>query len=158
MNENLSLSDEGFALIEKSEGLRLQCYLDCHNRLTVGYGHKLQPDESYPRGITIDQAIALLHADVQYAEAAVRRLVNVVISQGQFDALTDFIFNEGEGHFANSTLRIKINRGDFNDAEHEFGRWVYAGGQVQPGLVVRREAERELFIRGLNRDLQPQPI
>ena len=39
-----------------------------------------------------------------------------------------------------------VNAGDFNGAANQFSRWVYAGGKVLPGLVKRREAEKQLFI------------
>ena len=140
------LSGEGLQLLKQSEGLRLKPYLDANNRLTVGFGHKLLPNEAVaPGGINEQQALAFLEADVEHAEATVRRLVKVQLTQGMFDALVDYIFNEGEGHFGSSTLLRKINEAHFDDAAHEFGRWVYAGGKIMPGLVVRREAERVLF-------------
>lgn len=36
-----------------------------------------------------------------------------------------------------------------DEAANEFGRWVYAGGKVLPGLVKRREAERQLFLQNV---------
>lgn len=39
--------------------------------------------------------------------------------------------------------------GEIKAACNQFPRWVYAGKQKLPGLVKRREAERELCLRGL---------
>jgi len=54
---------------------------------TIGFGHRLRPDESYPDGITSCHGDAILVADVAIAEAAVYSQVRVPLSQGQFDAL-----------------------------------------------------------------------
>jgi lysozyme len=62
-----------------------------------------------------------------------------------FDAMSDFIFNEGEGRLAASTLLRLVNQGDKEGAAGQFGRWIYAGKVVQPGLVLRRLVEKELF-------------
>jgi lysozyme len=70
----------------------------------------------------------------------------IALSQNQLDALTSWCFNLGMGNFQKSTLLVKLNAGDFHAAAHEIPRWVYAGGKVLPGLVRRREAERQLFL------------
>jgi lysozyme len=69
-------------------------------------------------------------------------------TQGQFDALTDFVFNLGEARFASSTLLRKHQVGNYPGAALEFPRWVYAGGRVLPGLVKRRAAEAHLYLSG----------
>ena len=46
------------------------------------------------------------------------------------------------------TLRRKLNAADVQGAANEFLRWVYAGGRKLRGLVIRREAERKMFIGG----------
>lgn len=64
------------------------------------------------------------------------------LTQGQAEALVDFVFNLGIGALKRSTL-LKFIRGGYA-TEHiqaEFRRWVYAGGEVQKGLVKRREWE-----------------
>jgi lysozyme len=72
----------------------------------------------------------------------------IVLTQNQLDALSCWAFNLGMGAFVSSTLLVKLNRGDFDGAAAEFPRWVYAGRplRVLPGLVRRREAERQLFL------------
>ncbi|WP_148245216.1 glycoside hydrolase family protein [Enterobacter asburiae] len=50
------------------------------------------------------------------------------------------------GLSATGTLPGKLNAGDYDGATDEFLRWVHAGGESQPGLVRRREAERKLFM------------
>ena len=100
----MQLSAEGLELIKRSEGFRDHVYLDVAGLLTIGYGHLIKPNESFPGGIDESQAAAMLAQDVQEAERAVDRLVKVALTQGQFDALVDFCFNLGAGRLAGSTL------------------------------------------------------
>ncbi|WP_420285117.1 lysozyme, partial [Serratia liquefaciens] len=79
-------------------------------------------------------------------EQGVNQLVKVKITQGQFDALVSFAYNLGLRSLSTSTLLQKMNTGDKQGAANEFGRWVNAGGVKLNGLVMRRAAERELFL------------
>ena len=138
-----SLSAQGLDLIKDFEGLRLAAYQDSAGVWTIGYGHTggVQPGDR----ITQAEAEKLLEQDTAWAQQAVRDLVNVPLTQGQFDALTSFTFNLGAGALESSTLLKKLNAGDYAGAQAEFGKWVHAGGEVLPGLVRRRAAEAELF-------------
>ena len=60
-------------------------------------------------------------------------------------AIADFIFNLGEGRYRASTLKRKVDQGDWEAACVEIERWVFGGGRKLPGLVARRAAERELI-------------
>ena len=66
-----------------------------------------------------------------------------------YSALCSFIFNVGSGNFQRSTMRMKLNRGDYYGASAEFPKWRKAGGRILKGLVKRRIVERELFDRDL---------
>jgi lysozyme len=144
---NMKLSPRGSGLIKKWEGLRLNSYYDTAGVITVGYGHT-GPDV-YP-GQTIDEptANALFDEDVVEAESAVQSMVQVPVSQSQFDALTSFTFNLGAGKVQDSTLIRKLNAGDYAGAEQEFKRWKYAGGKESEGLINRREDETAMFAEG----------
>ncbi|POT54650.1 lysozyme [Citrobacter amalonaticus] len=135
----------GLNIIKHFEGLRLQAYKCPANIWTIGYGHtaSVLPNDV----ITREQAITLLRKDVEESERAVKHYVHVPLTQNQFDALVSFVFNLGGGNFSTSTLLKKLNAGDYNGAASEFGRWVNVGGKPQPGLVRRREAESELFLK-----------
>ncbi len=145
----LTTSPDGYALIQAHEGRRLAAYRDPVGVWTIGYGHA--GDVQAGDVITPHQAEVLLAADVAVAEAAVRRLVRVPLTQGQFDALVSFVFNLGAGRLSGSTLLAKLNARDYAGAAREFGRWVKGtvdGRKVNlPGLVKRRAAERALFER-----------
>lgn len=141
----MQISDAGIAFVKRHEGFRSQVYNDVAGHPTIGYGHELKPGESFPDGITEAQATVLLREDLSTAEAAVNHLVTVPLNQSQFDALVDFVYNEGAGHFEASTLLVKLNEGEYADVPTELRKWVYAGGRVIPGLVARREDEAELW-------------
>jgi len=150
MNETLSLSAAGLEFIAAHEGFRATVYRDAAGLETIGFGHRLIGGETYPDGMTQDQARQLLASDATRAEAAVRAHVAVDLDQAQFDALVSFAFNVGAGAFAGSTLVRKLNDDDFTGAAGEFPRWnkITIGGvlTVDPGLANRRAAERKLFL------------
>jgi len=145
---NYQYSSNGLALTKQSEGLRLEAYQDSRGIWTIGYGHTGTGVEA---GLLIneDQATQFLIGDLQIAAEAVNTLVTAPISQNQFDALVDFCFNVGRGSLASSTLLRLINLGDFIGAYAQFALWVYAGGEVEQGLVTRRKAEASMFRSGV---------
>ena len=96
--------------------------------------------------ITEEEGLELLMLDIAKFERGVNRLIDVPLNQNQFDALTSFAFNLGNGSLQASTLRKKVNREDYEGAADEFPRWVFAGGRKLNGLVKRRYAERALFL------------
>jgi lysozyme len=69
--------------------------------------------------------------------------------QGVFDALASFAFNVGLGNLQRSSLRMKTNRGEYEDAAEEFMKWTKAAGRVLPGLVKRRKDEQALYLSGV---------
>lgn len=130
-------------LVKASEGCRLTAYRDSAGVLTIGYGHT--------RGVNADQVITqgdaelLLESDLDDAAQSIRELVTVPLTQGQFDALCDFVFNLGAGRLRDSTLLQLLNQGRYGEAAAQFRFWVMAGGHALPGLIKRRAAERALF-------------
>lgn len=139
----MKLSAAGLDLLKRSEGFRASAYQDSGGVWTIGYGttKDVQPGDT----CTEEQASQWLRRDVLSAEWAVMKLIEVPMTQGQFDALVDFVYNLGEGALAKSTLLRKLNAGDYAGAAAEFPKWCHAGNQVLPGLVTRRAAERALF-------------
>ncbi len=141
----MRLSAAGLALIKQSEGFRSRTYLDAAGYPTIGYGHRLVHPECFPNGISEAQAEAILIADVSQAEQAVLRLVRIPLTQGQFDALVDFVFNLGEARLAGSTLLKDLNAGYFDLAASELLRWDHSGDHELAGLRTRRQAELALW-------------
>lgn len=94
---------------------------------------------------------SLLSKDIgRFEQGVARACPSVVDRQGMFDALVSFSFNVGLGNLQRSTLRMKINRGEYESAAEEFLKWTKAGGRILPGLVKRRQDEKSLFIRGIS--------
>lgn len=141
---NFAYSVCGLALTEAFEGCRLTAYQDPKGVWTIGYGHTGK--EVVPGLVwTQQQANKALALDVEWAATIVNKLVTANINQHQFDALVDFTFNEGATAFAKSTLLECVNSGNMQAAEVEFGKWIYSGKIILPGLVKRRKAEVALF-------------
>lgn len=107
---------------------------------TIGYGHLCDP--KHPP-ITEGEAEVFLAHDLQSALDATLRYCPVLATEpeGRLAAIVDFTFNLGAGRLQTSTLRRRVNQRDWVAAGQELRRWVYGGGRVLPGLVMRREAE-----------------
>lgn len=145
---SLRTSENGIALIKRSEALRLDAYQDAVGVWTIGYGWT-GPVEGIPvhGGMIISQDTAeiLLRNGLLQYERAINQLVTATLNQNQFDALVSLAYNIGLGAFERSTLLKKLNDGDMDGAAAEFLRWNKAGGKVLPGLDTRRKAEATLF-------------
>lgn len=152
----MNLSPEAMQLIKDSEGLRLSAYLDPVSVPTIGYGHTA--GVKLGQTITQEQANAFLQADLKDAIAAVATSVQVQLTPAQAGALVSFAFNVGAGALATSTLLDKVNAKDWTGAAQEFLRWTHAGGEVLPGLMVRRKAESKIFLEGSPKGLATAPV
>lgn len=168
----MKTTKEGIELIKKFEGYRKSTYLDPVNIPTIGYG-TTNPEVAFMGNtITKEEAEQWLRDDLEDAEDAVLRHVKVPLSPEQFSALVSFVFNVGPGRkgvkdgFAvlkgggPSSMLVKLNRRDYEGAALEFNKWVRAGGKVLKGLVIRRNAEQALFLKGTNKPKkdEPEPI
>ena len=77
-----------------------------------------------------------------------RGAVLVPLNDNQLAACTSLAYNIGLAAFRGSTLLRKLNDGDYQGAADQFPVWNKAGGRVVQGLVNRRAAERDLFLKG----------
>ena len=136
-----NITQNGLDLIKRFEGFSRTVYFCSAGYPTIGYGHVVKDDEDFAAGIDEAQAEELLRQDAKIAERAVLRLINVPLTDGQFDALVSFTYNLGGGALQRSTLRRKINREEHAEVPEQFMRWVWAGGRKLKGLVRRRAAE-----------------
>ena len=141
-------------LIRSHEGLRLDPYYDPAGLPTVGYGQLLSnepyADLSQFDSITEDQAVEFLNQRLDRIDALLDDLVEVPIDNNQRNALASFVYNVGEGNFRSSTLLRELNTGNYEGAAEQFPSWIYGGGRQLPGLVNRREDERNLFQRAVS--------
>lgn len=159
----MKMSAKGRGLLIQWEGVKRMAYLDTGGKLTIGCGHLLTEGEiktglisinnvqvKYEQGLSLFLIDGLLSKDLIDCEKAVNALVNIVLTQDQFDALVSFSFNVGVPKFTASTLLSKINGGYFSDVEYQFRRWNKVSGRVDKGLVNRRESEIKLWNGGFD--------
>ena len=145
-------SEQLFALTTQREGSRQFPYRDQNGNLTVGVGHLILPGEDFSAGLTPDQQQTLLHSDMAKAVAIVNtELASEIaagnVTQGEFDALCDAVFNMGD-FLKGSTLLRLLAAGDTAGAEQQLARWDFAGGKPSAGLEARRIAEMALWAKG----------
>src|SRR5882672_5904519 len=101
--EPTKLSKDGAGFIAGFEGFSAKPYRDAVGVWTQGFGHThgVGPNS---KKITRDRGLELLQQDAAKAATAVRDLVEVPLTQKEFDALVSFTFNLGAGALAESTL------------------------------------------------------
>lgn len=139
----MQYSKNGLSLTEGFESCLLTAYQDIKGVWTIGYGHTRGVNPGMT--ITQGQAEQYLLADVQVAVSLVNAGVKVPLTQGEFDALVDFVFNVGGGNFDSSTMLRQLNAGNYQSAAGQFDAWDHASGKVVAGLLRRREAEKQEF-------------
>ena len=134
-------------------GKPISRYEDAKGFPTIGYGHLITESEKaknlYLNGITEEEANALFKQEIAVFERNILRVVTVELTQHEFDALVSFSFNVGTGNFNGSTLLKLLNQNKKKEAAEQFTRWIRSKGVILPGLVRRREAERDLFLHGV---------
>jgi lysozyme len=147
--------EKGLAVTKVSEGWRSELYNDVAGYCTIGYGHlvKRAPcDGSEPpqfkRGLSEPEGSDLLRSDMAGAQRTVITAVTTELTDAQYAALCDFVYNVGSTNFRNSTLLRVVNAREFHDVPAQFMRWIMAGGKEVPGLVNRRERQIKLFFDG----------
>lgn len=114
---------------------------------TRGYGI-LVKDMTVP-AITPEVAeTELLNALPYYVREAFRLSPGLKdATPAQQAAIVDFVFNLGSTKYKCSTLRKRVDEGDWGAACLELRKWVNGGGRKLPGLVARRKAEILLIKR-----------
>jgi lysozyme len=151
-----NLTPEALDHIKRCEGLRLNVYRDSAGHRTIGYGHKIRPDETFG-AITAEKALELLSTDVRPHCVTVSSMVKVYLNDNEFGACVSLSYNIGTNGFAGSTLVKRLNNGEPKEtvAREEFPRWnkitKRVNGQavkvVSPGLVNRRTKDLAFFLR-----------
>ena len=142
-DNEMETSQNGIELIKEFEGCRQVAYQDSVGVWTIGYGHT---KTAYEGQLAIKKTCdKLLAEDIAEFEEYVNKLVEVPLTQNQFDALVAWTFNLGPTNLSESTLLKKLNAGDYDSVPNEMKRWNKAGGEVLEGLIRRREAEAALF-------------
>jgi lysozyme len=152
----MQTSANGLKIIKNFEGLSLSAYRDVAGVWTIGYGSTRYHDgRSVKPGDVLAsqlQADALLKNTLGEYEQAVNHDVKVALSQNQFDALVSFTYNLGTGALKSSTMLVKLNEGNYQEAAGHFLAWdkitdPKTGAKITcETLVERRQQESRLFL------------
>ena len=137
-------------LLVRFEGLFLTVYLCPAGVPTIGLGSTRYADG---RRVALgDPPITTEHAYLlavhQLRTEYLPQVLRLCPGADGFDkiaALLDFAYNMGLGALAASTLRRRVNEGDWAGAQREIQRWTQGGGRTLRGLVIRRAVEAALL-------------
>lgn len=132
-----------YVLIKRFEGCKLMPYYCPAGVLTCGWG-STGPDVFPGRAWTQEYADSRMLMDAQKFARGTLALCPS-LTGNKLSAIADFSYNLGLGRLKASTLRRKVNAGDWSGVPVELRKWVNGGGRRLPGLVLRREAEIALL-------------
>jgi GH24 family phage-related lysozyme (muramidase) len=138
------VDEKGYNLIKQFEGLRLTAYRCPAGKWTIGYGHT----KGVKKGMYISEEVAthFLIEDVQRVEPVINSYDDIYHwTQNEFDALASFAFNCGIGNLKKLLKYGQRTKSQIADAILLYNK---ANGRVLRGLIRRRKAERELFVKG----------
>lgn len=147
-----TLSPEGLKRLQRYEACSLVVYDDIAGRATIGWGHLIKPGEDFSKGLTAAQAEILLLADLKPRIEAVVSMLEVDVTQEQFDSCVSLLYNIGEEAFRSSSFLRAVNTRAPNDTIRVcLKKWNKATdpktGQkvVSTGLVNRRADEAQAW-------------
>lgn len=133
------------------EGFSASPYKDV-NAYAIGYGFDYLNGVSVTANtppMTIEEAKVILGEKLQAIGQFVNATISKVLNQDQFDAICDFVYNEGEGALLKSNLLKNLNA-NLPVIADNFVSWDEdeKGGQltVDPVLLDRRTKEYALFL------------
>lgn len=127
----------------------MRAYKDAGGTLTIGYGHtkNVAPTDT----ITQQQAENFLKSDLVYFECVVNKYDNIYnFTQNEFDALVSFTYNLGKGNLDKLTDNGRRTKQHIANSILLYNK---CNGKVLQGLVNRRTAERDLFIKDIDTDV-----
>jgi lysozyme len=146
-NEALTIASK---LIKESEGLRLRAYQCPAGKWTVGYG---QTGKDVVKGTVWTEP----HADMRLALTLESRLTELLKASPtlasekpeRLAAILDFVYNFSVPKYCESTLKLRVDQGNWVSAATEIKRWnkttVNGVKVIEPGLVTRRAKEADLL-------------
>ena len=163
INDHLTLSDKGLALLKDIEQCRLYPYHDqtgerVHSWIkhaTIGYGHLIHRSawDVFKHGINHNHAETLLSCDIKPVEHAIKDAVTVALNQHEFDALVLLCFNIGVSALKQSSVIRMINDPRvvtiYATLELAWKAWDKSNGKKNQGLVNRRNCEWDIFTHGI---------
>lgn len=142
-----NISDNGLQFKKAWEKFRGTAYKATKNEKywTIGWGHT-GPDVYEGQKITEGQGLLLLNRDMQWAVKAVDEVAHPSLTQAQFDAVVDLVFNAGTGVIAATTGTGKALRsGDTATLRAKLALFINQNGKPLLGLRRRTAGRLALF-------------
>ena len=113
--------------------------------LTIGYG-SYGPHVKEGQKITEGQALILLNRDMASAVKAVDAVAHPSLTQAQFDAVVDLVFNAGAGVIASNTgTGQALRAGDVKTLRAKLALFINQNGKPVLGLRRRVAGRLALF-------------
>ncbi|WP_095159242.1 lysozyme [Pseudomonas sp. Irchel 3E13] len=141
----MRLSSTGLDLLKRRTGLTLDARQDPAGLWFIGYGH--YGDVHAGMTITQAEAEAKLEHEIGRYETQLAGMLQVPVSQGQWDALLLLVFDYGLMRIRSSILIRLVNSGDVERAADEFLKWIQIRGRPDMQMARRRAVEREMFLQ-----------
>ena len=142
-----NISDNGLHFTAAFEQFRGTAYraTSAEKYLTVGYGH-YGSDVKEGQKITEGQALILLNRDIAAAVKAVDVVAHPSLTQSQFDAVVDLVFNAGAGVIASNTgTGQALRAGDVKTLRAKLAMFINQNGKPVLGLRRRVAGRLALF-------------
>jgi len=144
--------DIAVELCKEFEGFRSKPYICPAGYPTIGYGTVYKPDGTkvtmQDAPISHEKAISWLISELEsnYMAGVLKASPSLIKEPAVLGVITDFAYNLGVGRYRASTLKKRIDAGNWDGAVTELHKWVYGGGKKLPGLVRRRQAEADILL------------
>lgn len=134
-------------LIKDSEGCKLKAYKCPADIWTIGYGQT--------KGINEGMVWTQQQADEDIIKTALQALneaikASPILATANMEkqaAIADFVYNLGITNYNKSTLKLRIDKGNWVSASTEIKKWNKSNGIILNGLVKRRQLEADLLIK-----------
>ena len=142
-----NISNNGLKFVAAFEQFRGTAYraTSAEKYLTIGYG-SYGPHVKEGQKITEGQALILLNRDIAAAVKAVDAVAHPSLTQAQFDAVVDLVFNAGAGVIASTTGTGKALRaGDVKTLRAKLALFINQNGKPVLGLRRRVAGRLALF-------------
>lgn len=146
-----NISENGLHFTAAFEGFRARAYRATKDEkyLTIGYG-SYGPHVKEGQTITEEEALELLHKDMAKAVAAVDAVADESLTQSQFDAVCDLVYNAGAGVIAATTgTGQALRKGDIATLRHKISQFINqrgSDGVLRPVLGLRRRTAGRLAL------------
>ena len=133
-------------LIKDSEGCKLKAYKCPAGIWTIGYGQT----KGVKEGMVWTQQQAdenIIKTALQaFNEAIKSSPILATANMEKQAAIADFVYNLGITNYNKSTLKLRVDKGNWVSASTEIKKWNKSNGTILNGLVKRRQLEADLLL------------